>query len=187
MLLPALRQLTGLTHLALDLSCFYPTSWHELPELTGLSSQLQSPHLLNHPGMPAPIASGALWCSSLCRRLSNLRQLTAPDLLVAAGLPALLGAPELELLQVQAQKQYSIFCGLKTLDVFSRCLPAAAAHPALQRVVIDSEWEDPDSIRAVAAAAGQLNPDLRIELATGPLYTDDAFLEAMGIFIFWDL
>ena len=54
-LLPALRQLTGLTHLALGLSCFHPTSWRQLPELAGLSSQLQSLHLLNNPDMPVRI------------------------------------------------------------------------------------------------------------------------------------
>ena len=54
-LLPALRQLTGLTHLAQYLSCFHPTSWRQLPELAGLSSQLQSLHLLNNPDMPVRI------------------------------------------------------------------------------------------------------------------------------------
>lgn len=48
-------QLTGLTHLALGLSCFHPTSWRQLPELAGLSSQLQSLHLLDNPDMPVRI------------------------------------------------------------------------------------------------------------------------------------
>jgi hypothetical protein len=182
-LLPALRQLTDLTHLALDLSCFYPSSWRQLPELAGLSSQLQSLHLLNIPDMPVRIQPYAPWCSRLCHRLSNLRQLTAPEPLVAVALLVLSGASELDLLQVQQQYGTNSW---DSENFPNRCLPDAAGHPALRRLVIDSEWVDPHSIRA-AADVRELNPALSIELASGPLYYDDAFLEAMGIFIFWGL
>ena len=175
-LLPALQQLTRLTHLALDvdiLTGVFPTT--VVPPLTNLSRQLRSLHLLSQRHSMGPWVEETEWFADL--GLTGLRRLSLPAELAMDSLPALQAATQLEFLAVQIDEEFDDPPALPDLCHW------AAQHPALQQLVVDvqeSEVKQQLAMHSAAIEAAQRrNPALRIQVREG-LYWDDDFLASLG-------